>query len=258
MSTAGTHGTARFVGRVVAVTGAGSGIGRECATGFALEGAQVVCADIDIDAATETARSQSDRMTPVRVDVTMASGAERLVSAADALGGADILVNSAGVFEVATVVDTDDVVWQRHLDVNLTGTFRCARAVVGAMRARGRGSIVNIASIAGLVSFPANAAYSASKGGVVLLTRNMAIDYAADGVRVNCVCPYSIDGPMMQRYFDAQEDPASSRTSLAEGTPMRRLGTTREVARAVLFLASDEASYITGVALPIDGGYSAT
>jgi NAD(P)-dependent dehydrogenase (short-subunit alcohol dehydrogenase family) len=193
----------------------------------------------------------------IEVDVSdAASVAAGTTRTEGELGGLDVLVNSAGVFELGTAAEIDIARWHHHLDVNLTGSFLVSRALLPLLRASS-GAIVNIASIAGVVAFPRNAGYSASKGGVVMLTRSMALDFAGDGVRVNCVCPYSVEGPMMDRYFAAQADSDASRAALAAATPLGRLARPDEIARAVRFLASSDASYITGVALPVDGGYSA-
>lgn len=248
----------RFAGRVAVVTGAASGIGRAVAVQLAAEGAVIVAADVDqAGLARLTGGAGGD---PDLVLTNVASEAEvrRLAAAvADRHGRVDVLVNCAGVHELGTAESIDTGQWERLIAVNLTGTFLVCRSMIPLLTAPG-GAIVNLASAAGIVSFPGNAAYSASKGGVVMLTKNLAIDCAGRGVRVNCVCPYSIDGPMMDRYFASQPDPAAERAAAERATPMARLGQPQEVARAVAFLASAEASYITGVALPVDGGYLAT
>jgi NAD(P)-dependent dehydrogenase (short-subunit alcohol dehydrogenase family) len=256
----------RFAGRVAVVTGAASGIGLAVVRQLAGEGAAIVAADVDqaglarlADRAGSAGRS-GPPAGPDLVPTDVASEAEvgRLAAAvARRHGRVDVLVNCAGVHELGTAENIEISQWQRLIAINLTGTFLVCRALIPLMTAPG-GAIVNLASAAGIVSFPGNAAYSASKGGVVTLTKNLAIDCAARGVRVNCVCPYSIDGPMMNRHFTGQPDPAAERAAAERATPMARLGRPEEVAHAVAFLASADASYITGVALPVDGGYLAT
>jgi NAD(P)-dependent dehydrogenase (short-subunit alcohol dehydrogenase family) len=243
----------RFAGRVAVVTGAASGIGKAVAGQLAGEGAVIVAADVDRAGLARLAFDSG-----FVTDVASAAEVRRLAAAVEQRHGrVDVLVNCAGVHELGTAESIDDGQWERLIAVNLTGTFLVCRSIIPLLTAPG-GAIVNLASAAGIVSFPANAAYSASKGGVVTLTKNLAIDCAARGVRVNCVCPYSIDGPMMDRHFTSQPDPAAARAAAERATPMARLGQPEEVARAVAFLASADASYITGVALPVDGGYLAT
>jgi NAD(P)-dependent dehydrogenase (short-subunit alcohol dehydrogenase family) len=248
----------RFAGRVAVVTGAASGIGRAVASQLADEGAAIVAADIDQAGLSGLSSDAGGGPDLVVTDVASAAEVRRLASVvARRHGRVDVLVNCAGVHELGTAESIDEGQWERLIAINLTGTFLVCRSIIPLLTVPG-GAIVNLASAAGIVSFPANAAYSASKGGVVTLTKNLAIDCAARGVRVNCVCPYSIDGPMMDRHFTSQPDPAAARAAAERATPMARLGQPEEVARAVAFLASADASYITGVALPVDGGYLAT
>ena len=248
----------RYAGRVAVVTGAASGIGRAVASQLADEGAAIVAVDISPVDLSVLAAVQGAEHELVRTDVASADDVRRLGAVvAKRYGRVDVLVNCAGVHELGTAESIDDAQWERLIGINLTGTFRVCRSIIPLLTTPG-GAIVNLASAAGIVSFAANAAYSASKGGVVTLTKNLAIDCAARGVRVNCVCPYSIDGPMMDRHFSSQPDPAAARAAEERSTPMARLGRPEEVALAVAFLASADASYITGVALPVDGGYLAT
>lgn len=247
----------RFAGRVVVVTGAVSGIGRAVASQMADEGASVVAVDVDAAGLSRQGASRGNAWDYVVADVASVEDVKELAKIVKQRHGrVDVLVNCAGVHELGTAEAIDDAQWERLIAINLTGTFRVCRSIIPLLTAPG-GAIVNLASAAGLISFPGNAAYSASKGGVVLLTMNLAIDLAARGVRVNCVCPYSIDGPMMDRHFTSQPDPAATRAAAERATPLGRLGRPEEVANAVAFLASDQASYITGVALPVDGGYVA-
>jgi len=253
----------QFWGKTCLVTGGGASIGRAAALRFAEEGAQVVVGDIVAEAAEDTAsviQTHTDQQVlAIQADVTKSDSVAAMVAVAiERFGRIDILFNSAGIFELGSVTEISEDDWDRQINVNLKGTFLCAKHIVPHMIRNGGGSIVNTSSIAGLVSFQRNAAYSASKGGVVLLTKNLALDYVEYKIRVNCVCPYSIEGPMMDRYFAQQPDPEAAKRAIARGTPMGRMGTINEVVEPVLFLASEAAAYITGVALAIDGGYTAT
>lgn len=249
----------RLEGRVVLVTGAASGIGAACARRLAEEGASVAGLDLaqpggdgDWKAATEAGRCLF-RAADVRD-----AGAIRAVvdETTRELGPVDVLVNSAGVAGGGSVHLIEEEEWDRVVDVNLRGTFLASRAVLPGMLEQGRGCIVNLASVEGLEGFEGGSAYNASKGGVVLLTRNMAIDYGRRGIRVNAVCPGFIQTPM----FDAvlgQEAMQDVRERIRDAHQLGRFGRAEEIANAVLFLASDEASFVTGVALPVDGGYTA-
>jgi dihydroanticapsin dehydrogenase len=252
----------RFRNRVAIVTGAGSGIGQAAALQLAHEGALVAVADVDLPAAEGTAqliRAQTGHDSlAARVDVSQLSSVAAMVcSVIGRFGQIDILINSAGIFVDEEAIKVSEEAWDRHLDVNLKGTFLCCQHVLPHMVRAAGGSIVTIGSIMGLVGAPRNAAYSASKGGVVLLTKSLAVEYGPHNIRVNCVCPGSIEGPMIGRYLARQPDPEVHRHSIETSYPLQRLGRMDEVVGAILFLASDAASYITGVALPVDGGFTA-
>lgn len=247
----------RFEGRVALVTGAGGGIGRACAARLDAEGATVVCADIDRDAASATATSLARRGVAVELDVTDPASCRDAVAAAVAAGGGrfDVLANVHGVgsFEATDDVALDE--WRRVLDVNLTGVFLMCQAALDPLLASGRGAVVNMASLAGLKGTPYNAAYCASKGGVVMLTRALALEFAASGLRVNCVCPSAVDTAFLRNFAvpDGADISLFTRSAPVNG----RMATPAEVAASVAFLASDDASMLTGVALPVDGGASA-
>jgi NAD(P)-dependent dehydrogenase (short-subunit alcohol dehydrogenase family) len=250
----------RLSGKAAIVTGAGAGIGKAAALLFAREGASVVAGvyeDSNAAQLEQEAAGLPGALAIVPCDVTRDEDAARLAAAARSrFGGLDILVNNAGIAIPGTVTDTSDEDWNRVIDVNLKGVFRCSRHAVPLMVERGGGSIVNVSSINGIRGNTRLFAYSASKGGVVGVTMAMAIDHAPQNIRVNCVCPAAIDTEMTRRSIASAADPSKQRQALIAKHPLGRIGRAEEVAYAILFLASDEASFISGVALPVDGGRS--
>ncbi len=247
----------RIAGKIAAVTGAGSGMGRAIAELFVAEGATVICADIsgNQDA---VAASLGDAAIPLRADVTSSSDVQRMIATAeDRFGRLDILCNNAGYGGPTDLPfhEQDEELFNRLIDVNLKGVYYGMRHAIGLMLKTGGGSIVNIASAAGLVGWKDIACYSATKGGVVQLTKSVALDYADKGIRVNAVCPGTVWTGMVPWSNGTREPPANA--NALPGIPMNRWGLDREIAAAALFLASDEASYVTGAALPVDGGYVA-
>jgi NAD(P)-dependent dehydrogenase (short-subunit alcohol dehydrogenase family) len=247
----------RLEGKVAIITGGGSGIGRAAAELFAQEGAKVVVAEYKIDTGQETVQAIKDaggEALFVEVDVADSAQVQRLVQTTlDAYGTIDILFNNAGVLLFGTALDTQEEDWRWLMDINLTGTFLCSKAVLPYMIEGGGGSIINMTSSTGAHDAAADAvAYIASKGGVALLTRAMAIDHAADSVRVNAIAPGPTDTPMLRDNLSPEDLEAFAATF-----PVKRLGQPEELANAVLFLASDEASFVTGAILAVDGGQTA-
>jgi len=230
------------------VTGAGSGIGAAVARGLHAEGADVVLADLRGEPVAAIAGELGERAAAAALDVRD-EGAVR-----DVARDVDVLVNSAGIGSTTTAPETPLAVWEDVFAVNARGTFLCCKHAIPGMVERGGGSIVNVASVGGVVALRNRAAYCASKGAVVALTRAVAVDHVADGIRVNAVCPGTVDTPWVRRLV---EEVGESLEALRARQLMGRLGTPEEVAAAVLYLASDDAAFVTGTAFVIDGGLSA-
>lgn len=247
---------AALEGKIAIVTGASSGIGRASALRFAEEGARVVCADVDEAGGEETVRLIGGAAVFQHTDVSDRAQAEALVQrAVDEFGGLDVAFNNAGTEgTMAPTADATDEIWDRTIAVNLTGVFYAMRAQIPALRARGGGSIVNCASIAGLVGFPNLPAYVASKHGVVGMTKSTALELAPEGIRVNALCPGVIDTPMVDRATG--HDP-EAKGGYAAAEPVHRLGRPEEMADVALWLCSERSSFVTGQAIAADGGWTA-
>jgi len=248
-------------GRVAIVTGAGSGIGRASALRLAQEGARTVVVDLASEAGRQTVaaiQSRGGEATFVETNVGDSQAVTAMVQAAlDAYGAIHILHNNVGGGGGKPAHETSEEDWDRVLRLTLKSVFLCCKAVIPVMLKQGGGAIVNTASVLGLVASPNQAAYCAAKGAVIMLTKQVAVDYATQGIRVNCVCPSDIETPAHARFFERQTDPEAVRQSLLARHPINRFGTPEEVAEAVLWLASDAASFVTGIALPVDGGLTA-
>ncbi len=251
---------ARLDGKVAVITGAGSGIGRVAAMLFAAEGAKVVVADVVADHAgsvVDEIVAGGGTALAVTVDVSDESQVEAMVAAAvTTYGGLQVLFNNAGIFpdDDGGVLDTPPETWQRVMEVNLKGVWLGCRAAVPAMLASGGGSIINVASFVALMgAATAQIAYTASKGGVLAMTRELAVEYARQGIRANSLCPGPIETPLLAELL---ADPERRQRRLVH-IPIGRFGRPEEIAKAALFLASDDASFITGSALVVDGGITA-
>jgi meso-butanediol dehydrogenase/(S,S)-butanediol dehydrogenase/diacetyl reductase len=247
----------RLENRVALITGGGSGIGRAIGELFGREGAKIVPADRYLDRAEETVAlitAAGGEATAAEVDVSNGAAVEAMVKQAiDAYGRIDILVNNAGISVGSDILTIDEATWDLNLDVVLKGVFLCSKAVLPGMIERSTGVIINMSSVNGLYGI-GEEPYSAAKAGMINLTQNMAVKYGPQGVRVNCICPGSIQTPIWGERV--AEDPQIF-DKLAKWYPLRRVGQPEDVASAAFFLASDESSWITGAILPVDGGLTA-
>jgi NAD(P)-dependent dehydrogenase (short-subunit alcohol dehydrogenase family) len=251
----------RFKGKGVIITGGASGIGKATAERFLEEGAKVAILDVskkNAEAALKELKKKGFTPLILTGDVAKSSDVKKMVRTAKAkMGRIDVLFNNAGILVEGTVEDVTEKDWDRIMAVNVKGVFLMSKEVVPIMLKQRKGAIVNNASCSGLVGDRNAIAYNTSKGAVVLMTKCMALDYAKKNIRVNCVCPGEIDTPMFRQEARARKMPVEEyRKELCEYHPIGRLGVPSEVANAVLFLASDQASFITGAAFSVDGGYT--
>ncbi len=245
--------------KIVIITGAKSGIGLATAICFADEGAKVVVADIrDAHQEVSEITKRGAKALFIQVDVSNEPQVTTLIEkTVSTYGRLDILVNNAGIELAKKIIDTTEAEWDRLMNINLKSVFLCSKAAIPIMRRNGGGVIVNVASELGLVGGSEIAAYSASKGGVVQLTKSMAIDHADDGIRVNCVAPGPVSTPLLEAIIEASSNPEEARQSIVGRTLLKRLARAEEIANVIVFMASDESSYITGSVLVVDGGWTA-
>lgn len=251
----------RLKDKVAIVTGAAMGIGKGIAQVFTREGAKVVVADINEEEGEKTAvelRNAGGDAIFVPVDVADEARVKAMVEATvNHYGTINILVNNAGIGVYKSVLETSSEEWDRCLGVNLKGVFLCSKYVIPHMQRAGGGAIINIASVHAVATVAGTAPYAASKGGVVALTRNMAIDYAKDNIRVNAICPGWVYTPLIEGIFRSSGNPEGMRKRITERQLLGRLGTPEDIGYAALYLASDEASFVTGTCLFVDGGLTA-
>jgi NAD(P)-dependent dehydrogenase (short-subunit alcohol dehydrogenase family) len=251
----------RLKEKTAIITGGGTGIGRAIALAFAREGAKVAVLGRRYEAlnkvVTEMAEFGSHGVA-IACDVTRTHDAQRAVAEVERVfGRLNVLVNNAGALSVSTVETISEDDWDRVIETNLKGPFLLSRAVLPAFRRAGGGTIVNIGSVLGLVAMKERAAYCASKGGLTLLTKAMALDHAQENIRVNCICPAIVETELVKHLFFQNEQGMKARDARIGTLPLGRFGQPQDVAELAVFLASDESSWITGTAMPVDGGLSA-
>ena len=248
----------RLDGKVAVITGAGGGMGREAAIVFAQEGARVCVADVDRAAAEETASACNGQAFALHVDVADQSAVREMYATTnERFGGIDVLYNNAGISPAddAGILETSAEAWQRVQDVNTKGVFLCCKHGIPYLLERGGGSVINVASFAAIIgAATSQISYTASKGAVLSMSRELAVQFARQGIRVNALCPGTVDTPLLQRIWG--DDPASAQRRLVH-IPVGRLAKPREIVNAALFLASDESSYVNGATFVVDGGVTA-
>ena len=244
----------RLNNKTAIITGGGTGIGLACARLFTQEGARVAIFGRRQDRLDQAKKEIGDAALAVQGDITNTQDIERLVATTVAeLGTMDILINNAGIFGGGAVHETEDAAWEQVFNINMTGVFQLTRRVLPYMIEQGSGSIIHISSILGMIAVPQAAAYNASKGAVNQFSKSIAVEYGAQGIRSNAVCPGMIETEMTE---ELRKD-AALMAEWKKGYPLGRFGKPEEVAQACLFLASDESAFITGAVLPNDGGYKA-
>jgi NAD(P)-dependent dehydrogenase (short-subunit alcohol dehydrogenase family) len=247
----------RLDGKVAVITGAGGGMGREAALLFSEEGAYVCVADVDAGAAEQTASDARDAIA-VQVDVADPASVEAMyAAAAERYGGIDVLYNNAGISPAddASILETEPEAWDRVQDVNTKGVYLCCKHGIPYLLERGGGSVINVASFVALLgAATSQISYTASKGAVLSLSRELAVQFARQGIRVNALCPGPVETPLLLRIFG--DDPAAYERRRVH-LPMGRLAKPREIVNAALFLASDESSYVNGATFVVDGGLTA-
>jgi meso-butanediol dehydrogenase/(S,S)-butanediol dehydrogenase/diacetyl reductase len=251
----------RLAGKVALITGGGTGIGRAIALAFTREGAKVAVAGRRKEKLQETLlelKKQGGEGLAIALDVAKAKDAERAVrETAKVFGKMNVLVNNAGVLHVSTIEAMSEDEWDRLMTINLKGPFLMCRAALPQFRKAGGGAIVNVGSILGLIGMKDRAAYCASKGGVTLLTKAIALDHAHENVRSNCICPSIVETELVKGLFAGSDGGKALRRARIEQIPLGRMGRPEDVAELAVFLASEESSWLTGAAVPLDGGLSA-
>lgn len=254
----------RLAGKAALITGAGTGIGRAIALSMAGEGAKVALlgrrkGKLDEVIAEIRATSASAEVISIVADITKSADTRNAVAEVETVfGKLDVLVNNAGILSVSTIESIEEEDWDRLINTNLKGPFLMSRAALPAMRRAGGGAIVNIGSVLGLVAVRDRAAYCASKGGVTLLTKAMALDHAVDNIRVNCICPSIVETELVRHLFDSSEEGRKAKEARIATIPAGRFGQPQDIAGLAVFLASDESSWMTGTAIPVDGGVTAS
>ena len=251
----------RLAGKMALITGGGTGIGRAIALAFGREGAKVAVAGRRKEKLAETLRElerHGGEGLAIACDVAKAKDAARAVrETAKAFGKINVLVNNAGILHASTIEGISEEQWDQLMTINLKGPFLMCKAALPEFRKAGGGTIVNIGSVLGLVAMKDRAAYCASKGGVTLLTKAMALDHAHENVRSNCICPSIVETELVQGLFAASEEGKALRRARIGQIPLGRMGRPEDVAEMAVFLASEESSWLTGTAVPLDGGLSA-
>lgn len=251
----------RLSGKVALITGGGTGIGRACALQFSREGARVAVAGRrrePLAAVAAEIQAAGGQALSASCDVAKSDQVERTIREVVAQFGAlHVLVNNAGILHVGSVEETSEAEWDRLMDVDLKGVFLVSRAALPELRKSGRGAIVNIGSVLGLVGMKKRAAYAAAKGGVTMLTKAMALDHAQEGIRVNCICPAIVETDLVQTILSQASDREAAVRLRTAQIPLGRMGKPEDVAALAVFLASEESSWLTGAAIALDGGLTA-
>ncbi|HWZ96392.1 MAG TPA: SDR family NAD(P)-dependent oxidoreductase [Candidatus Dormibacteraeota bacterium] len=250
----------RLVGKVALITGGGTGIGRSTALVFAREGAKVVVVGRRLEKLQEVVaeiKTAGGEAVAVTCDVSRAADVQSAVAkVVEAFGKLNVLVNNAGILSVSTIEEIPEEDWDRLIDANLKGPFLMCRAALPEFRKAGGGSIVNVGSVLGLVAMKKRAAYCASKGGVTLLTKAIAVDHGHENIRANCICPSIVETDLVSQLFNTPDGDRVKRERLAT-IPLGRMGKPNDIAELAVYLASDESSWLTGAAIPLDGGLTA-